>query len=80
MPRRPLARATCDAGRVQVNGVAAKASHPVRIGDLVSVRLSSDTLRFRVRSIPERPPAKAAAGEMIEFAEPPEAGPGDPTP
>jgi ribosomal 50S subunit-recycling heat shock protein len=67
VPRRTLARATCDAGRVEVNGASAKASLSLRLDDVVSVRLSSRTLRFRVRSLPERAPGKAQAAEMIEM-------------
>ncbi len=65
--RRSLAKETCDAGRVTVNGQEAKAGREVRIGDTVSIRFPRRQFTFRVRSIPSHSPGKEAAGEMIEI-------------
>ena len=65
--RRTLAKETCDAGRVTVNGQEAKAGREVQIGDTVSIRLPRRQLTFRVRSIPACAPGKEAAREMIEI-------------
>ena len=50
--RRTLAKETCDAGRVTVNGQEARAGREVHVGDTVSLRLPRRQLKFRVRSIP----------------------------
>jgi ribosomal 50S subunit-recycling heat shock protein len=68
--RRTLAKATCDAGRVTVNGQEARAGREVRVGDVISVRLPRRQLSFRVRSLPSHAPSKENAREMIEFGGP----------
>ena len=65
--RRTLAKDTCDAGRVTVNGQEAKAGREVRVGDTISIRFPRRQLTFRVRSIPSHSPGKDAAREMIEI-------------
>jgi ribosomal 50S subunit-recycling heat shock protein len=65
--RRTLAKATCDAGRVTVNGQEAKAGREVQVGDTVSIRLPRRQLTFRIRSIPAHAPGKEVAREMIEI-------------
>jgi ribosomal 50S subunit-recycling heat shock protein len=65
--RRTLAKDTCDAGRVTVNGQEAKASREVRVGDTVSIRLPRRQLTFRICSIPSHSPGKEGAREMIEI-------------
>jgi ribosomal 50S subunit-recycling heat shock protein len=65
--RRTLAKETCDAGRVMVNGQEARAGREVRVGDTISVRLPRRQLTFRVRSIPNHAPGKEGAREMIEL-------------
>lgn len=67
--RRTLAKETCDAGRVMVNGQEARAGREVHVGDTISVRMPRRQLTFRVRSIPSQPPSKEGAREMIEFVE-----------
>lgn len=69
IPRRPMARATCDAGRVTVNGALARASRIVKVDDIIGVTLPARRLSLRVLSIPERPPSKADAAGMIEVLE-----------
>jgi len=65
--RRTLAKDTCDAGRVTVNGQEARAGREVHVGDTVSVRLPRRQFSFRVRSIPSHAPSKEGAREMIEI-------------
>lgn len=65
--RRTLAKDTCDAGRVTVNGLEARAGREVHVGDTISVRLPRRELKFRVRSIPSHAPSKEKAHEMIEL-------------
>ena len=65
--RRTLAKETCDAGRVMVNGQEASAGRDVHVGDTVSVRMPRRKLIFRVRSIPSHAPSKEGAREMIEL-------------
>ena len=67
--RRTLAKETCDAGRVMVNGQEASAGRDVHVGDTVSVRMPRRQLIFRVRSIPSHAPSKEGAREMIELVE-----------
>jgi ribosomal 50S subunit-recycling heat shock protein len=65
--RRSLAKDTCDAGRVTVNGQGAKAGREVRVGDTICIRLPRSQLTFRIRSIPSHSPGKEGAREMIEI-------------
>ena len=65
--RRTLAKDTCDAGRVTVNGQEAKAGREVHVGDTISIRLPRRQLTLRVRSIPSHAPGKDVAREMIEL-------------
>ena len=65
--RRSLAKDTCDAGRVVVNGQEAKAGREVRVGDVISIRFPRRKMTFRVRLIPSHAPAKETAREMIEI-------------
>jgi len=67
--RRTLAKETCDAGRVMVNGQEARAGREVHVGDTISLRMSRRQLTFRVRSIPSHAPSKQGAHEMIELLE-----------
>ena len=67
--RRTLAKETCDAGKVMVNGQEARAGREVHVGDTISLRMSRRQLTFRVRSIPSHAPSKEGAHEMIELLE-----------
>lgn len=69
VPRRTLARATCDAGRVRVNGEVSRAGHDVKLDDIIEVRLPSRRMSLRVRSVPAHPPSKASASDMLEILE-----------
>jgi ribosomal 50S subunit-recycling heat shock protein len=65
--RRTLAKETCDAGRVTINGQEARAGREVRVGDTISIRLSRRQLTLRVRSIPSHAPGKEGARDMVEL-------------
>jgi ribosomal 50S subunit-recycling heat shock protein len=65
--RRTLAKETCDAGRVTVNGQEARAGREVQVGDTISVRLPRRQLTFRVSSIPLHAPGKEGARDMVEL-------------
>src|SRR3954463_5812691 len=65
--RRTLAKDTCDAGRVTVNGQEARGGREIRWVGTISIRLARRQLTFRVRSIPLHAPGKAGAKEMIEL-------------
>ena len=65
--RRTLAKETCDAGRVTVNGQEARAGREIRVGDTISIRLPRRQLKLRVRSIPSHAPGKEGAREMVEL-------------
>ena len=67
--RRTLAKETCDAGRVSINGNEARAAREVRVGDTVEVQLPRRRLKFRVRSIPAHAPGKEGGREMLELLE-----------
>ena len=67
--RRSLAKETCDAGRVTVNGNEARAGREVRVGDIVEIHSSRRRLKIRVRSIPPHAPGKEGAREMLEVIE-----------
>jgi len=51
--RRTVANEACDAGRVTVNGKAAKASAEIKPGDVVEVRFGSSLTSFEVLSVNE---------------------------
>lgn len=51
--RRTVANEACDAGRVIVNGKAARASYDVKVGDVVEVMLGSKPVKFSITSINE---------------------------
>lgn len=67
--RRTLAKEMCDAGRISVNGIEARAAREVRIGDTVDVRLPRRRLKVRIRSIPLHAPGKEGGREMVELLE-----------
>ena len=67
--RRTLAKEMCDAGRVTVNGIEARAGREIRVGDTIEVRLPRRCLKFRVRSIPPHAPGKEGGREMLELLE-----------
>ena len=51
--RRTVANDACDAGKVLVNGKAARASYEVKTGDIIEVQIGAKPLKARVLSIAE---------------------------
>ena len=51
--RRTVANEACDAGRVFVNGKAARASYEVKVGDILSVSLGTRELKAEIVSVQE---------------------------
>jgi ribosomal 50S subunit-recycling heat shock protein len=56
--RRTVARRLCDAGRVTVNGRAARPAAPVHAGDVLGVTLGARRLVVRVLRVPDGPAAE----------------------
>jgi len=51
--RRTVANEACDAGRVLVNDKPAKASHEVKIGDVIEIKFGEKVTKFQVREVRE---------------------------
>ncbi len=51
--RRTVANEACDAGRVLVNGKAARASYDVKVGDLLKIRFGERLFKAEVLSVSE---------------------------
>lgn len=67
VPRRALAQEACQRGLILIDGKPAKASTPVRVGQVLEVRLGMRLRRWRVRDVPSRPVARASRAECIEL-------------
>ena len=52
--RRSIAKALCDAGRVQINGRSAKAGAEVRVGDRLGLELAQGHIEATVLRLPQR--------------------------
>lgn len=64
--RRTVANEACSAGRVTVNGKAAKASYDVKVGDVIEIRFGEKVTKVEVAAILETT-KKEAASEMYRF-------------
>ncbi|CAB1244348.1 ribosomal RNA binding protein involved in 50S recycling; heat shock protein [Ruminococcaceae bacterium BL-6] len=51
--RRTVANEACDAGRILVNGKAARASYEIREGDELELQLGTRSIRARVLAVNE---------------------------
>ncbi len=51
--RRTVANEACDAGRVIVNGKAARASYDVKIGDIIEITFGTREFRAKVLTVAE---------------------------
>ena len=49
--RRTVANEACDAGRVLVNGVVAKASVKVKVGDIIEIQFGTKNVKAEVLDI-----------------------------
>jgi ribosomal 50S subunit-recycling heat shock protein len=65
--RRSLAQEFCDAGKVKINGIKAKSSREVKVGDEIEIRRSNRILRVRVLEIPAtKQVSRQAASSLFE--------------
>lgn len=67
VPRRSVAKAMCDAGRVRVNESEARAGRRISVGDIVAVAFPHRRMTFRVVTIPDNQPRKSDASGMVEL-------------
>jgi ribosome-associated heat shock protein Hsp15 len=65
---RSLATQAISGGKVHVNGERIKASHAVRVGDLVTVTIQQESLDVNVLAIPPHAVSRAAAHRGTEPA------------
>lgn len=68
---RSQATAACRAGHVRVNDATAKAAQPVRLGDVVRVRLHGFERVYRVTGLPVRRGSAEEAAKHFEDLTPP---------
>ena len=66
IPRRTLARETCDHGGIRVNGQISKASRLVKVGDLIQFRQHKKVTTVEVLKIPNVVPAKKDAARLYK--------------
>ncbi len=59
--RRTVANEACDAGKITVNGVVAKASYQVKVNDIIEITLGAKTMRIQVTNINEYANKETAA-------------------
>lgn len=64
--RRTVANEACDAGRVSVNGKAAKASVDVKCGDTIEIQFGTKAVKVEVLSVQETV-KKDEASEMYKY-------------
>jgi ribosomal 50S subunit-recycling heat shock protein len=66
--RRSVARQLCDKGRINVNGITAKASREVKIGDEIEIIRGEKRTLVRVSAIPgSKQVSKDAAALLVEI-------------
>lgn len=61
--RRTIANEACDAGKVMVNGKAARASYDVKVDDVIEIQMGARPVRVRVLVVSEHA-TKADAAQM----------------
>jgi len=64
--RRTVANEACDAGRVTVNGKVARASAPVKVGDVIEIAFGKGNVKAEVLSVQETV-RKEEAQEMFRY-------------
>lgn len=60
--RRTLAKEVADQGRIMINGVEAKASSNVKLGDELTIRLGQRLLTIQIEKLQETTKKEEAAG------------------
>ncbi|MEG1778898.1 MAG: RNA-binding S4 domain-containing protein [Oscillospiraceae bacterium] len=51
--RRTIANEACDAGRILLNGKAARASTPIKEGDIIEIQLGKTPLKAEILKVSE---------------------------
>lgn len=64
--RRTVANEACDAGRVSVNGKAAKASQSVKVGDIIEIGFGTKTVKVEVLALLDTT-KKEEAKELFKY-------------
>ena len=64
--RRTVANEACDAGRVFVNGAAAKASVKVKVGDIIEIQFGTKNVKVEVLEIQDTT-KKEEAKELFRY-------------
>lgn len=64
--RRTVANEACDAGKVEVNGKAVRASYDVKVGDVIKINLGARQSSYKVLAINEHA-LKDDAAKMYEI-------------
>lgn len=63
-----MAQKLCDAGRVSINGGAAKSAHVVKMGDEIVIRRANKLTTVHVLSVPNaRQTSRKEAGALYEL-------------
>ena len=65
--RRAISEDMCKSGVVKINGIVAKASKEVKIGDIISLELNQKTQNYKVLALPAtKNTPKNAQNEYVE--------------
>lgn len=65
--RRVISEDMCKSGVVKINGIVAKASKEVKIGDIISLELNEKTQSYKVLALPAtKNTPKNAQNEYVE--------------
>ena len=67
--RRTIANEACDAGKITVNGVVAKASYQVKIGDVIEIVLGARSTKVKVTALNEHANKESAAQNFVVMEE-----------
>lgn len=63
--RRTVANEACDAGKIYVNGKAARASYDVKINDIIEINMGQKPLKVKVLNISEHATKENAADNYV---------------
>ncbi len=67
--RRTVANEACDAGKVLVNGKAARASYDIKVGDLLEITMGQKPLKVRVLQVSEYATKENASEQYVVLSE-----------
>ncbi|AEP00446.1 RNA-binding S4 domain-containing protein [Heyndrickxia coagulans] len=67
--RRTLAKEVADQGRIEINGVQAKASSNVKTGDELTIRFGQKVVKVKVENLRESTKKEDAAGMYTMISE-----------